>query len=276
MNCKEIQVKLIDYLDKGLEADAMDEIRHHLDNCAECRREAEELQELLTTMQGSAAETPPAELRERFDILLQSELNFLVTTNIIQEFPAGENPAKPAAKVSRFSSPAWRVAASVLLLVSGIGIGVALRSRPQPPVVPDQIAALRQEVKEMKEEVLFNLINDESASQRIKAVGYAESMPSPDQPVIVALVNTLNHDKSVNVRLAALYSLSRFADHHNVRDSLVASLGMQTDPIVQVVLINLLAEKRETRAIAPIRNILTNKKTIKEVRDAAQRGLRSL
>jgi putative zinc finger protein/HEAT repeat protein len=276
MNCKDIQAKLIDYLDQGLAADAMEAIRDHLDSCAECRREAEELQELLTAMKVNTPEIPPAELRERFDILLQSELNFLVTNNIIQEFPSADNPGKPAAKTVRFSSSAWRVAASVLLLVSGIGIGVVLHSRLQPPVAPDQIAALRQEVKEMKEEVLFNLINDESASQRIKAVGYAESMPSPDQPVVDALINTLNHDKSVNVRLAALYSLSRFADHHNVRDSLVASLGMQTEPIIQVVLINLLAEKRETRAIAPIRNILTNKKTIKEVRDAAQRGLRSL
>jgi len=274
MNCKDIQVRLIDYLDQGLEADAMEAIREHLDTCAECRRESAELQELLMAMKGSTPEMPPAELRERFDILLQSELNFLVTTNIIQEFPLMDNPEKP--RTVRFSSPAWRVAASVLLLVSGIGIGVALRSRPEQPAAPDQIAALRQEVKEMKEEVLFNLIDDESASQRIKAVSYAEGMASPDQSIIDALVRTLNHDKSVNVRLAALYSLSRFADRHNVRDSLVASLGMQNEPIIQVVLINLLAEKRETKAIAPIRNILTNKKTIKEVRDAAQRGLKSL
>lgn len=275
MNCKDIQVKLIDYLDQGLEADAMDTIRQHLDTCPECRREAEELVELFTAMKSGTPEMPPPELRERFDILLQSELNFLVTTNIIDEFPAADQAKGDAVKTVRFSSPAWRVAASVILLLSGIGIGVALRSRPAP-VPNDQIAALRQEVKEMKEEVLFNLINDESASQRIKAVGYVEGMASPDQPVIDALVNTLNHDKSVNVRLAALYSLSRFADHRAVRDSLVASLGVQTEPIIQVVLINLLAEKRETRAIAPIKNILTNKKTLKEVRDAAQRGLKEL
>ena len=126
----------------------------------------------------------------------------------------------------------------------------------------------------MKEEVMFNLINDESASQRIKAVSYVEGMSSPDQPVIDALVNTLNHDKSVNVRLASLYSLSRFADRPNVRDSLVTSLKGQTDPIIQVVLINLLGEKRETKAIAPIKDIMTNKKTLPEVRDAAQRSLR--
>src|SRR5215475_8901979 len=98
-------------------------------------------------------------------------------------------------------------------------------------------------------------------------------MASPDQKVIDALFNSLNNDKNVNVRLASLYSLARFADRPAVRDSLVTSLKIQTEPIIQVVLINLLAEKREPKAIAPIRDIMTNKKTLKEVKDAAQRSL---
>ena len=136
------------------------------------------------------------------------------------------------------------------------------------------IDSLRKELRDMKEGLMLNMIDDESASQRIKAVSYAEEMTNPDQQVIDVLMNTLNHDKNPNVRLAALYSLERFADRRSVRDSLVSSLATQTEPIIQVVLINLLAEKRETRAIAPIRNIITNKKTLKEVKDAAQQSLK--
>ena len=62
-------------------------------------------------------------------------------------------------------------------------------------------------------------------------------------------------------------ALARFADRRSVRDSLVSSLSIQTEPIVQVVLINLLAEKRETRAIAPIRNIINNKKKHSKQKD---------
>jgi HEAT repeat protein len=122
---------------------------------------------------------------------------------------------------------------------------------------------------------MLNMIDDESASQRIKAVSYAEDMSSPNQQVIDVLVNTLNRDKNVNVRLAALYSLQRFADRRAVRDSLVNSLRNQTEPIIQVVLINLLAEKRDTRAIKPIQDIMTDKKTLKEVKEAAQRSLKT-
>lgn len=276
MNCKDIQAKLIDYLDQRLDAASAEELRQHLTTCAACSREAEELQELLSAMSNGILEMPPAALRENFNMMLQSELNMQATTTIIEEFPANPGTPRSAAKTISFSSPWWRVAAAVILLAGGIGIGLSIRTKPSvdPATTSAEIAAMRKELKEMKEEVMFNLINDESASQRIKAVGYVEQMSSPDQQVIDALLKTLNRDKSVNVRLASLYSLSRFADRQAVRDSLVTSLKLQTDPIVQVVLINLLGEKRETKAIAPIKDIMTNKKTLPEVKDAAQRSLR--
>lgn len=124
--------------------------------------------------------------------------------------------------------------------------------------------------------LLFSLLDDESASQRLKAVSYAEEIANPDQKVIEALVSTLNNDKNVNVRLAALYSLARFSDNTTVRDSLVASLGRQSEPLIQIVLINMLAEKKDERAIGPIRDILSRGKTMKEVKDAAQKGLKVL
>jgi hypothetical protein len=275
MNCKDIQTKLIDYLDHRLDAAAAQSVRQHLETCAACSREAEELRELLTTMSDSTLEIPPSALRESFNMMLQSELNMQATTTIIEEFPVTTaEPHLPAGTV-RFTSPLWRVAAAVILVAGGIGIGMSIRTKPQEPTsTSNEIAAMRKELREMKEEVMFNLINDESASQRIKAVSYVEQMSSPDQQVIDALLHTLDHDKSVNVRLASLYSLSRFADRQAVRDSLVTSLKLQSDPIIQVVLINLLAEKREPKAIAPIKDIMTNKKTMQEVRDAAQRSLK--
>lgn len=292
MNCKEIQTKLLDWLDGSLDAATAAAIAEHVETCAECSREAKELKELLDTMKDSPSEMPPAVLRESFDTMLQAELNMLATANIIQEFPTGGSGGKEAGnghdgkpgndgkagKTIRlpFTAPVWRVAAALILLGSGIGIGVALKSRRAPEAnTTETLAALRQEVKEMKEEVMLNMIDDESASQRIKAVSYSEQMASPDQQVIDVLVNTLNQDKNVNVRLAALYSLQRFSDRRAVRDSLVNSLRIQKEPIIQVVLIDLLAEKRDTRAIKPIQDIMTDKKTLKEVKEAAQRSLKN-
>src|ERR1700722_12906904 len=88
MNCKEIQAKLIDWLDGSLDADTAAVIAEHVTACEECSREAMELKELLATMKDSPLEVPPAVLRESFDTMLQSELNMLTTANIIEEFPA--------------------------------------------------------------------------------------------------------------------------------------------------------------------------------------------
>jgi anti-sigma factor RsiW len=184
--------------------------------------------------------------------------------------------------VIKKSFPLWHVAAAVLLLFGGgIGVGVLLSSRkasnPNPSSnTPEQLVTMQKEIKEMKEVLMFSLIGDESASQRIKAVSYTEEMSNPDQKVIETLVSTLNHDKNVNVRLAALYSLGSWADNRMVRDSLVASLPKQTEPLIQVMLINLLAEKKDSRIVAPIQDILSNKKTLPVVKDAAEKSLKTL
>jgi len=123
---------------------------------------------------------------------------------------------------------------------------------------------------------MFNGLKDQSPSERIKAVGYAEDIVNPNEKVINALTNTLNHDKNVNVRLAALYSLAKFTDDRKVMDTLVTSLSNQTEPIIQIVLINILTEKKEVKAIGPIQDLIQNGKTLKEVKDIAQKGLKSI
>ena len=101
-------------------------------------------------------------------------------------------------------------------------------------------------------------------------------MKNPDDKVMNALLGTMNKDKNVNVRLAALYSIAKFAGSQVVRDSLVASLPRQTEPIMQIVLINILTERKESKAKGPIQDILSDKKAIKPVKDMAQKGLRML
>jgi hypothetical protein len=274
----------------------------------------------MQVMAGSEMKRPGPGLRENFQLLLQSELNMVVADKLLHEVKgsgAGEGAGVQGregmrgeggeavggrgrvgggegmqgdsgnvgdghgrGKVVRRSFHIWNVAAAVVLLFGGIGIGALVSSRSprkeSNPNTPEQLMAMQKEIKEMKEMLMFSLIDDESASQRIKAVSYAEEMSNPDQKVIEALVSTLNRDKNVNVRLAALYSLGSWADNRMVRDSLVASLPKQTEPLIQVMLINLLAEKKDSRIVGPIQEILSNKKTLPVVKDAAEKSLKTL
>ena len=269
MNCKEVQEALLNYYDLSLDAAAREEIKIHMESCEQCRLDIKEWGELLQVIGGTRLEKPGPALRENFHSLLQSELNLQATAGILKEAPVNETFFLSPA------SPVWKIAAAIVLLLGGYWIGNRGKS-PMAPATAEPITELRNEVKEMKEVLLFALLDDESASQRLKAVSYAEEMSNPDQKVITALVNTLNHDKNVNVRLASLYSLARFTDNPAVRDSLVNSLAGQTEPMIQVVLINMLADKKEHRAIGPIRDILSKDKSLKEVREAAEKGLKKI
>lgn len=284
---------MVDYLDQAMDVIYSDAIKQHLAGCDQCRREAEELQELLLAMAASEMRQPGQELRDTFQLMLQSELNMETTARLLYEeeengvesggmvrsgsVQVGDGVPGGHGKLKMLSGGWlwWRVAAAVVLLVGGVGIGVLLSPRKLSDG-PDQLTAMQKEIKEMKQMLLYSLIDDESASQRIKAVGYAEEISNPDQKVIDVLVGTLNRDKNVNVRLAALYSLSSFSDNRVVRDSLVASLPGQTEPLIQVMLINLLAAKRDSRVIGPIREIISNKNTLPVVKQAAEQSLKTL
>jgi len=276
MHCKEIQAVLIEYLDQSLDTGVAAVVKKHLESCPACRQEAGEMQQLLLAMKNTAMQQPGRSLRDNFQTLLQSEMNMVSMSHLLEDEENEKDvaPKRKSGNVAVLPRSVWQAAAAIILALGGAWAGAALQQKKD--IQPNEMAVLQKEVKEMKQMLLFSLIDDESASQRIKAVSYAEELSNPDEPVINALINSLNNDKNANVRLAALYSLARWADRPGVRDSLVVSLGRQTEPIVQIVLINLLAEKRETRAIPSIKAILSNDKALKEVKDAAQKGLRVL
>lgn len=271
MECHELEPLLIDYLDGALSPAMRSKVDTHLATCAACKTVLEEYRILFRNIEAAPFEKPGPALREKFDIMLQSELNIDATTRIIKE--------EGTAKVVHLKKPSLflRVAACVILVAAGVFIGTRLTPGMVQEKNSTEIAGLKNEVKEMKETLLFNLLNDESASERIKGVNYAEEIGSnTDEKIIGAMFNTLNNDKNLNVRLAALYSVAKFAGSQSVRDSLVASLPKQTEPIIQIVLINILTERKESRAIEPIRKILMDKRTMKPVKDIAEKGLRLL
>jgi hypothetical protein len=168
-----------------------------------------------------------------------------------------------------------RIAACFVLILGGVFIGL-LFQRSGTDSRGSEMAELKSEVTAMKEALMFNLLSDASASERIKAVSYADNMNNPGDDVIDALFNTLNNDDNVNVRLAALNAINKFARDRRVRDSLVASLRLQKEPILQIVLINILTGQKEARARQPIKDILQNKETLAPVKDAAEKGLKQL
>jgi hypothetical protein len=269
MQCDDIDAMLIEYLDHKLSPAMRTSIEKHLQTCGSCRQSLEEYKTLFHVMQHHKTEQPGPLLHDKFENMLQSEININTTEQILQK-----EKEKDAVTTKNYTSW-WRIAASIILIAGGIVVGMKLAPQQQTDNAA-QIARLNKEVKEIKETLMFNLLNDESASERLKAVNYVEEINNPDKKIVAALINTINTDKNVNVRLAALYAINKFSGSQAVRDSLVASLSKQTEPIMQIVLINILTESKEQKARAPIEKILLDKNVLPPVKEMAQKGLKLL
>jgi hypothetical protein len=171
--------------------------------------------------------------------------------------------------------PLLKIASGIALFIAGAllsGLFFARYSSSSDP----EFTALKTEMQNMKEIVMLNMLKEESPSQRIQAVNYSDGLTEPDSKVLEALATTLNKDRNVNVRIAAAYSLARFSNRQEVRDTLVASLSKQTEPIIQVILMNILIEMKETRALQPMQQIITDDTSLQEVKDVAQKGVSTL
>lgn len=269
MTCAEVQALLPEFVDGLLDSSVSGDVSTHLLTCPDCSKESSELKILFTAMENNRPLRPSIALKEHFTAMVEAEAKAVKASK-----------RREALGGARVVAGGWfsafgKVAAAVAILLVGVWIGYKMRPGGGP-ASSREITDLKKDVKDMKETLMINMLNNESASERIKAVNYAEEITVPNQRVINALSGALNNDKNVNVRLAALYSLSRFVNNAAVTDTLVASLSRQTEPIIQIVLINILGERKETKAIQPIRNILADPNAIKQVKDIAQKELKKL
>ena len=128
----------------------------------------------------------------------------------------------------------------------------------------------------MKQLVMLSLLENQSASERIRAVSYAEALPGLDPAVRDALIRTLDGDQNLNVRLAAAEALGRFPGNEAVRQALIGALERQPDPMLQITLIHLLVNMEEKRAARSIEKLIRRDSTPEVVRSLARKGLNAL
>lgn len=175
---------------------------------------------------------------------------------------------------------AWglRVAASVALLIIGFAGGLWYNQwrstgTDQSVVQVGSEAAPEQVIRQV---LAFEPTLTTSASERIQAINQSYELTQVDQDITQLLINTLNFDANVNVRLAACQALLRFENEPGVREALIQSLAIQNDPNVQINLIEALVAIKEKRAVEPIQRMVRNQQVLDVVRVKAQEGVNRL
>ena len=172
-----------------------------------------------------------------------------------------------------WSRPFFRYAYSALLIFIGIMIGNQFLKNDD---YNNQVEHLSKEITSMKEMLMLQLLEQESTTDRLRAVSLTDEMPEVGDKVTAALLKTLNHDENTNVRLAALEALLPFSNQPKVREGLIESIGRQTSPMVQVALAEVMVALQEKRSVDKLEKLIDSDSTPAEVKETIKENLKVL
>ncbi|MBI3667106.1 MAG: zf-HC2 domain-containing protein [Acidobacteria bacterium] len=268
MKCEQAREQLPDYLADGLDPEERSELEEHFAGCASCREEAA----AWTRLGELTAEEPSPALRARFEAMLEAYEEGLGRRAREQRTSGGS--AVPGWLRGWWPQrPALQFACSVGFLIVGLGAGHLLTARG---AADGQLSQLREEVHNMREMVALSLMQQQSASERLRGVNWSYRVDRPDSEVLAALLRTVKYDPSVDVRLAAADALRQFSQYPAVRQGLVEALGRQKSPLVQIALIDLLVDIRDRRAAGALRQLGADTSLEYVVRERVEQGLEKL
>jgi Putative zinc-finger/HEAT repeats len=267
MKCEEYQELFTDWLDNQLPAAECAKIEQHIAGCPECREELAVIQHAWDMMGEFKAPEPSAAMKVNF----QAMLNEYKESVQVQK-DGWENLKE------RFSSlwqlqPRWPLAYSLVIAVVCLGgaFWFAHNSRQE-----QQLDALTSQVHELKQTMMLALLQNPSASERIRGVSYTSEIKHADKEVIDALLATLNNDPNVNVRLSTLDALTQLAGHPEVREGLIKSIAQQDSPLMQSAIADVMLKLQEKRSVNSFKELLKQKNLDQGVRDKIKETITQL
>jgi len=252
MSCEHTTPLLVERL-KGL-ISATDEqvLEQHLATCAACRAEAAVTAAVWTGLGAREPTVPSERLRARFHAGLAA-----------YEARGERNWAERLFSSWWPQQPAFQVGLAAALALVGVLVGQQLPSRAD-----DEVAALRAEVRT----VGLALLDHQSASERLLGVEWSQrTVQSPE--VVKALLERVQYDSNLTVRLAAIEALRSQVDRPEVGATLAAALERQDAPLLQVALTDALLASGSATGEAAVRAVLDRDELDPTVREYVQTAL---
>ncbi len=312
MNCEQGNKLLAGWMEDQLTEAGRAEMEAHLAGCAECRQQMEANRRLWVSMGDVPAPQPSDKMQVRFDAMLdtykQEEMSrvpgvlfylrrlfavrpgftwaysmILVVVGVGVGYLLNRGSgAAPAAGLSGGSEPAG----------PGVVVSAAGSRGDSAPMAPvagsgdqgllaagsdkQQLQVLSSQIHEMREMILLALLENPSASERIRGVSYTNEISKVNRNVINALLSTLNNDPNSNVRLMTLEALTHYSDDPAVREGLVHSILQQDSPLVQAALADVMLKLQEKKAVPSLKELLHQKDLNEMVRMKIQQTITRL
>lgn len=270
MKCENDQQQVTLWINNEMTAAERYAFEQHLAGCAECREHVKTEQQLWNMIGELPAPQPSGDMKARFQ-------------GMLEEFKEKQKPAtNPFAgfieKLRQLwtMQPGMQLAYTVVLVVVGLGLGMLINRQNVGSVDKKEIAELGREVKDMKEMMMLSLLENPSASERIRGVSYTSEIQSANKEVIDALLTTLNNDQNVNVRLVTLEALTLYTSDPAVREGLVHAIAQQDSPLMQAALADVMLKLHEKRSVQPLRKLLQQKDLDTSIRGKIEQTITKL
>ncbi len=247
MNCEQAKEAMTDAL-VGVEGASLDE---HLQACESCAREFESVRTPWRQLEAWRDEEPAPHVRMRFHDMLDA-----------YEHGVRERKSR------QFWSRQIGLAAACLLAGFFGGRGLTTPN--------SDVSELRKEMSGMRQLVTLSLLQQQSATERLRGVTWSYQTESSDMEVLSALLRTINTDSNVNVRLAAMDAIRNFSGSPVARRGLVQALAKQTSPLAQIALVEMLVDMKQTDAKPQIQTLLASGDLDPTVRERLDQAMRKL
>jgi hypothetical protein len=267
MKCQTCHERMAELADARLDGETAASMRSHIEGCASCRQEFDSLTQTLRDL--DALPSAPPSHRLRALVMGQIETEKL-TQRDRAEWAASIRKASDARGDRSFP---WMRTLSGLLgacTLTALGFLIGERTATQR-----QVSDLRARVDTMGQLVEQSVLQKRTTSDRIQTV-FATSGERPNGQVIDGLINSMAFDTSVNVRLSALGELYAHSDQEVVRAAVLACLPRDTNPLVQVSMIDFLVAAKAHEATPELRKLVMDTNADVDVRESARRAVDQL
>ncbi|MEZ4903239.1 MAG: HEAT repeat domain-containing protein [Spirosomataceae bacterium] len=212
---------------------------------------------------------PSAKMKPRFYAMLDT---------FHKEIDTKETRSWTNVLVGLFSyKPAYNWTFAIVILMLGASIGYLI-GRPDSQMMSShqKVETLASEVQEIKRMMVLSMLENPTATERLKAVSYTQELNTVDNQMIEALLTTLNFDSNENVRLVTLEALVALGDNPKVRKGLVQSLLKQESPLVQVALADAMVKLQEKSAVKPFKQLLRKDNLHQVVKTKIEKTIKAL
>lgn len=159
----------------------------------------------------------------------------------------------------------YKVAAAVALIVVSFWVGNQLSSN-------SEMTQMQAQLEEMKN-IMFDQLQSNSASGRLQAVNNSMDFTTADDETVDVLIALLQNDESMHVRSKTVEALTKFGANKKVAKAFADALLNETEPAVQIALIEGLVSLKEVGATEALERMTKDEKVLKEVQEEAYLGI---